>query len=209
MIPPLPLAFVGSFPDPLHHLEPPGAELVLAGRSNAGKSSLLNALAGRRKLAKVSATPGKTTLLNVYRMPAGYLLDLPGYGWARASKSDRAAYRKLVDGVIGRRPGLQGVVWLLDIRHPPSVDDREMQDLLADRERATLVVLTKADKLTQAERKRATNQRAQDLGLAVEDLIVTSSTTGLGVEDLRESILHALRVEPGSSGENRPSRVLY
>ena len=155
MIPPLPLEFVGSFPDPLHPLDPPLAEIALLGRSNVGKSSLLNALADHRKLARVSSTPGKTNLLNVYRMPAGYLLDLPGYGWARASKSDRAAFRKLVDGVVGKRASLRGVVWLLDIRHPPSPDDLDMQSLLAENERATLVVLTKADKLAQGERNRA------------------------------------------------------
>jgi len=192
VIPPLPLAFVGSFPDPRHLLEPPGAELVLVGRSNVGKSSLLNALAGRRKLAKVSATPGKTTLLNVYRMPKGYLLDLPGYGWARASKGDRTAFRRLVDQVVGQRPSVRGVVWLLDIRHPPSEDDLAMQATLAERERPTLVVLTKADKLRRAERGAAVVQRAGELGMPADDLLVTSSTTGLGIADLRESILHGL-----------------
>ncbi len=199
MIPPLPLSFVGSFPDPRHSLEPPAPELVLVGRSNVGKSSLLNALAGRRQLARVSGTPGKTTLLNVYRMPSGYLLDLPGYGWARASKGDRTAFRHLVDGVIGERPGLTGVVWLLDIRHPPSPDDLEMQDLLMKKERPALVVLTKADKLTRAERVTATGKRALELGLEAEHLLATSSTTGLGIEELRSSMMAALAKKPSAA----------
>ena len=188
---PLPLEFVGSFPDPLHPLDPPLAEIALLGRSNVGKSSLLNALAGRRRLARISATPGKTELLNVYRMPAGYLLDLPGYGYARRSLVERAGFRKLVDGVIRDRPGLTGVVWLLDIRHPPSRDDLAMQDLLEASGRAALVVLTKADKLSRAERARAVRERARELGLTDDDLLPTSITTRLGIEELRDSILAA------------------
>ena len=82
--------FVGSFPDPLVRLDPVLPEVAFIGRSNVGKSSLLNALVGRRSLARVSGTPGKTTLLNAYRLPTCYLVDLPGYGFARASKAARA-----------------------------------------------------------------------------------------------------------------------
>jgi GTP-binding protein len=185
---PLPLEFLGSYPDPLHPLDPPQPESVLLGRSNVGKSSLLNALAGRRGLARVSATPGKTTLLNVYRMPGGYLLDLPGYGWARRSQTDRVAFRKLLDGVVRQRKTLSRVIWLLDIRHPPSREDREMQTLLIAGARPVLVVLTKADKLSRTERARALRERALELELSEEDLLLTSSTTGLGIADLRESI---------------------
>ena len=91
-----PIEFVGSFPDFEVKVAPPLPEIGFIGRSNVGKSSLLNALVARPGLARVSGSPGKTTLLNFYRLPQLYLVDLPGYGFARASKGDRAGYRKLV-----------------------------------------------------------------------------------------------------------------
>jgi GTP-binding protein len=192
VIAPLPLTFVGSFPDPLHPLDPKLPEIALIGRSNVGKSSLLNALARRRSLARVSATPGKTSLLNVYRMPRGYLLDLPGYGYARRSQAERQAFQKLLRGVLTRRDSVTGVVWLLDIRHPPSPEDLEIQGILAERERPALVVLTKVDKLSRPERSRALAQRAGELGLEEAELLLTSSSRGVGIEDLRASITGAL-----------------
>ncbi len=124
----LPIEFVGSFPDPLVTLAPVLPELALIGRSNVGKSSLLNALVGRPGLARVSGTPGKTTLLNAFRLPGFYLVDLPGYGFARAGKAARAGYRRLVERYLVERPTLAGVVWLLDSRHEPSREDHAMQD---------------------------------------------------------------------------------
>lgn len=161
------------------------------GRSNVGKSSLLNALVGRKGLARVSQTPGKTQHLNVYALPACYLVDLPGYGWARAAKRDRLAYRRLVETYLTRRETLRGVVWLLDIRHPPSADDAAMQRLLIDTGRPVLAVLTKADKLAQGQRAAAIRERAADLGIDAAQLLAVSSRTGLGIGDLGESLLAA------------------
>lgn len=203
MIPPLSLAFQGSFPDPLHPLDPPLAEVALLGRSNVGKSSLLNALAGRR-LARVSRTPGKTALLTVYRMPEGYLLDLPGYGYARRSKAERAALGTLVREAIRGRPRLAGVIWLLDIRHPPSAEDAAWRDRLVESGRPILIVLTKADKLSGAGRARAVAQRARELGEPAADLVPASSTTGLGIEDVRESVRACLAGRPGRLAETAP-----
>ena len=140
----LPVEFVGSFPDPLQPLDPPLPEIAFVGRSNVGKSSLMNALLGRKQLARVSATPGKTQLLNVFRLPPCYFLDLPGYGFAKTSKTAREGFRSLLEGVASRRPSLTGVVWLLDVRHPPSKDDLAIRELLAVSGRPVLAVLTKA-----------------------------------------------------------------
>jgi GTP-binding protein len=185
----VPVEFIGSFPDPLVRLEPPLPEVALIGRSNVGKSSLLNALLGRPGLARVSGTPGKTTLLNAFRLPDLYLIDLPGYGFARAGKAARAGYRRLVTGYLRERSTLAGVVWLLDVRHPPSRDDREIQELLIASGRPVLAVLTKADKLTRSAQAARIRELAGMLGLAEDQVQLTSSTTGLGIADLGQSIL--------------------
>jgi GTP-binding protein len=187
----LPVEFVGSFPDPLVRLEPPLPEIAFIGRSNVGKSSLLNALVGRPGLARVSATPGKTTLLNAFRLPHCYLVDLPGYGFARAGKAARAGYRRLVNGYLRDRPNVAGVVWLLDVRHQPSADDLEMQALLAGSGRPVLAVLTKADKLTRSGQAARVEELAAALGLQADQMQLTSTRTRLGISDLAESILAA------------------
>ena len=187
----LPVEFVGSFPDPLQPLDPALAEFALVGRSNVGKSTLLNALLGRRRLARVSAEPGKTTLLNVFRLPSCYFLDLPGYGYARRGKTERAGFRSLLEGVVRHRASISGIIWLLDSRHPPSKDDLDIQDLLSASGRAVLTVLTKADKLTRREQAAALRARSRELGMSEAELLLTSATTGLGIEDLRETILSA------------------
>jgi GTP-binding protein len=191
----LAIEFTGSFPDPQVRLEPPLPEIAFLGRSNVGKSSLLNALVGRRKMARVSASPGKTTLLNVFRLPSLYLIDLPGYGYARASHTDRAGYAKLIKGVLTRRTTLTGVVWLLDVRHAPSKEDREYGGLLAERGIPLLVALTKADKITRGARAERLRDLAKSLGIPDEQFELTSSSTGLGIAELGESVLAATATE--------------
>lgn len=191
----LPIEFVGSFPDPLYPLDPVLPEIAFVGRSNVGKSSLLNALVGRKHLAHVSGTPGKTQLMNVFRLPPCYFLDLPGYGFAKTSKTARLAFRELLEGVAARRPSLTGVVWLLDARHAPSADDAEIQELLAETGRPVLTVLTKADKLSRTAQRLALGERARELGMAADELLLTSATTGEGIVNLGDSILNAVRGE--------------
>jgi GTP-binding protein len=186
-----PVEFVGSFPDPKVRVEPPLPEIGFIGRSNVGKSSLLNALVARPGLARVSGSPGKTTLLNFYRLPQLYLVDLPGYGFARASKSDRAGYRKLVTGYLRTRETLAGIVWLLDIRHDPSREDLEMQELLVESGRPVLATFTKADKLTPSALRTRERELAVSLGLRPDQIQLTSSRSGTGIPELAASIIAA------------------
>jgi GTP-binding protein len=181
--------FVGSFPDPLVRLEPPLPEIAFIGRSNVGKSSLLNALVGRPGLARVSGTPGKTTLLNAFRLPTFYLVDLPGYGFARAGRSARAGYRRLVTRYLGERPSLAGVVWLLDIRHDPSKDDLDIQRLLFASGRPVLAALTKGDKLGRAAGVARARELATALELDEDQVQLTSSRSRHGIAELGQSIL--------------------
>src|SRR5881628_3664552 len=210
-------SFVGSFPRADVPLDPSLPELALIGRSNVGKSSLLNALVGQR-IAKVSQTPGKTRAVNVYLVRgewcvvadgadrtgrsrlgeprtthhAFYFLDLPGYGYAKASKTDRAAFQRLLTGCL-ERARLVGVVWLLDIRRTPSADDGAMQDLLAARQTRVLAALTKSDKLPRGERRPRERTLAATLRLDEEQAVVTSARTGEGVAELREAIEELIR----------------
>jgi GTP-binding protein len=172
-------------------LDPPLPELAFLGRSNVGKSSLLNAVAGRT-IARRSRTPGTTRLLNVYALGSLYCLDLPGYGYARAARTDRAAFRRLVSAALDR-PRLAGVVWLLDIRREPSADDRATLTLLAARQTPVLAALTKSDTLARAVRQQRERALGHALELDSEQLIVTSARRGEGVAELREAIAGLVR----------------
>jgi len=170
-------------------LDPPLPEFAFVGRSNVGKSSLLNALAGRR-IARISATPGKTRALNVYEVDAPrsvYFLDLPGYGYARVPKTERESYRQLLAETL-RRPRLAGVVWLLDLRHEPSDGDRDMQDGFAAAGTPVLAAATKSDKLPPTRRRTQADALRAAIGLDEDAFLVTSARTGLGIADLREAI---------------------
>jgi GTP-binding protein len=140
-----------------------------------------------RKIARLSRTPGTTRMLNVYALELMYYLDLPGYGYARARRTERAAFRRLVTDALDR-PRLAGVVWLLDIRHEPSADDRATQTLLAARQTRVLAALTKSDQLARAERQRREHALGHTLQLDPEQLIVTSARHGEGVAELRAAI---------------------
>lgn len=185
----LPIEFVGSFPEPTVRLDPPMPEVAFVGRSNVGKSSLLNALVGKKGLARVSGTPGKTQLLNVFRLPGFYLVDLPGYGYARASKSARFGFRQLLEDYLRQRETLAGVVWMLDIRRDLSAEDQEIRGLLAESGHPVLAVLTKVDKLGRAAGRERTAALARVLESSEDELQPTSIVTGQGVADLGASIL--------------------
>jgi GTP-binding protein len=135
----------------------------------------------------------------VFRLDSCYFVDLPGYGWAKASQGERAGFRKLLDAYLRKRERLAGVVWLLDIRHAPSDDDVAVQDLLIATGRPALTVLTKGDKLPRGQRLAAVRARARDLGLDAAELLVTSAQSTEGIGDLRRSILSAV----GGSADRR------
>jgi GTP-binding protein len=186
----LPVTFLGSFPDATHRLEPRLPEIALLGRSNVGKSSLLNALFGR-PLAKVSHTPGRTGQVNVFRLPTLYLLDLPGYGFARVSQAEKRRYQRLVRRLVEKRRSLTGIVWLLDVRHDPSNEDLAYGEILAARGIPVLVALTKGDKLPFAQRRKRLREFPTRLALPEEQVQLTSSSTGEGIAELGQSLLAA------------------
>jgi len=159
------------------------------GRSNVGKSTLINALLGRRNLARTSRSPGKTQTCNVYDVGTRYyLLDLPGYGYAKVSKAQRAAFRRLLSGIAGTRPRLAGVLWLVDVRHPPSKDDHAMQATLGAAGTPVLLVVTKADKVARGKRPEYVRTILEALDIEASQCVVTSAETGEGMGDLRDSV---------------------
>ena len=126
-------------------------------------------------------------MLNVFRLPDFYFIDLPGYGYARVSQTERAAFRRLLAHVL-ERPRLAGAVWLLDLRHEPSADDRAMQDMLRGEAVPVLAALTKADKLPRGQRLERARALRETLQLDDDQMVVTSATTGDGVTELRDAI---------------------
>jgi len=176
--------------------EPTLPEVAFAGRSNVGKSSLLNRLVGRKKLARVSNTPGRTREVNFFKVNGTFVLvDLPGYGYARVSKDQRAAWRPLIESYLSGSPQLRGIVHLLDARHDPTSEDVEMLNFLAELGVPTIIVLTKIDKLTAAQSATRVRGIALALELDPEQVIPFSATTGLGRDDLAEA-MESLLAQP-------------
>ena len=164
-------------------------EIAFAGRSNVGNSSLLNRLIHRKKMARVSNTPGRTREVNFFRVNDAFILvDLPGYGYARVSKEKRAEWRPLIEKFVRYSVQLRGIVLLLDVRHDPTNDDRQMLDFLSEVGVPTIVVLTKIDKLTAKQRAEQIFTIARDLALDAEQVIPFSAVTGEGRNDLAEAV---------------------
>lgn len=169
-------------------------EVAFAGRSNVGKSSLLNALLRRRAAARVSRTPGRTREVNFFRVNDAFVLvDLPGYGYARIARERRAAWRPMIEGYLRTSPQLRGLVLLLDARRDPSDDDRAMLDFLADAGTPTLVAITKIDKFgTKAAADRVAAIVA-DLELDASQVVPVSAHTGAGRDELAGAVMELLK----------------
>ena len=164
-------------------------EVAFAGRSNVGKSSLLNALVRRKKAARVSNTPGRTREINFFDVNGTFVLaDLPGYGYARVSKEARATWRPLIEGYLTGSPALRGIVLLLDARRTPTDDDLQMLDFLAKTQLPTIVVATKVDKLRAAERDERLKTLALEAGIEGDQMIPFSAITGAGRDELAEAV---------------------
>ena len=164
-------------------------EVALVGRSNVGKSSLINRILDRKSLARVSASPGKTRSINFYCVDEKmYLTDLPGYGFAQVGFEEREKWRRIIDRYFAADRDLRVVIMLVDIRHDPSKLDHQMIEFLQEGEFPFIVALTKADKLSRNQQAKQTAAIKRQLNVPAENIIVTSSESGQGIEELREII---------------------
>lgn len=188
--------YIASAVNPAQYPAGDAVEIALAGRSNVGKSSLINRFLGRRNLARTGNTPGKTQTLNFYRInESWFFVDLPGYGYAKVAKGVKQSWGRMMETYLGQRTNLAAVIQILDIRHEPSTEDREMHQWLRIKGVPTLVVATKADKIARGKRARYLSLIAQALELPDWHLIIPfSAQTGDGVEDLHEAIEEILEL---------------
>ncbi len=175
---------------PIHFPAPGPPEIALSGRSNVGKSSLLNLLVGRTGVAKVSKTPGKTRAINFFDVGGKWrLVDLPGYGFARLSKEEIERWGRLIDTYLRERETLTAVIQLIDSRHPPMKNDLEMIDWLAETGVKTVIALTKVDKLGKNDARQATGKFRKAFLQGLDwPVVATSAETKNGREELLEEI---------------------
>jgi GTP-binding protein len=206
--------FVGSYPKVMQ-LPPQGVpELVLLGRSNVGKSSLINRLVGRKQLAKTSNTPGKTRMMNLYTLevsPGGasknmalQMIDLPGYGYAKVSKTQQQGWQKEFEKLMMQRTSLALYVMIVDARHGVQENDWQMLDWLITKERGPIrIVISKMDKLKQSERKKAITQVHEVLKPEEKNWILPfSAETGEGFEPVWHSFLNAIEASVRVAASN-------
>lgn len=168
-------------------------EIAFSGRSNVGKSSLLNKLLNRKSLARVSAKPGKTITINFYTLDGVRLTDLPGYGYAKVAQSEKKRWAEMMEGYFGSGREIRLVIQLIDLRHPPSADDLSMLDYLAQMQYPFVIALTKCDKLNKTERAARMEALKDELAAYPEiRKIPFSAVTGEGAEEIRTEIAAAV-----------------
>lgn len=165
------------------------SEIAFSGRSNVGKSSLINKILSRKALARVSATPGKTATINFYELDNIHIVDLPGYGYAKVAKTEKQRWSSLIEGYLQADRELDLVFQLIDFRHPPTADDILMINFLIDSEIPFVIILTKADKLKKTQRAQRMEMLKTELPCAEQITVVPfSAENGEGVEKIREII---------------------
>ena len=180
-------------------------EIAFLGRSNVGKSSAINAIAGRRRLAFAAKAPGRTQTINFYDLGgAARLVDLPGYGYARVSKSLRGAWDRLISDYFAASRSIIGVVTLMDARHPMTAQDERLVDWLRPFEFRQIALLTKSDKLSRAETVSARKSALEKLKGACTEVIPFSSTSGAGIEQARELLWQWVAACDAAAGNKRP-----
>lgn len=168
---------------------PERIEIAFAGRSNVGKSTLINKLFNRKNLARVSSVPGKTATINFYGLENVYFVDLPGYGYAKVAKTEKERWSGLIEGYLSSDRDMRLVFMLVDMRHAPSADDIHMINYLVDTEVPFVIVLTKADKLKKSEREKRMEAFKTEIPYFDEiHVIPFSSQTFEGVDELRQII---------------------
>ncbi len=188
--------FVTSAARPSQVPPPSLPEVAFAGRSNVGKSSLINTLVMRKRLVKTSSTPGKTRMLNFFAVNGRYgFVDLPGYGYARAPKGQRAEWGSLVEGYLKKRPTLRSVVLIMDLRHEPFPTDRQMIEWLAHQKLPAILVATKADKLGRSRRMEQRKRMAKALEIEPDRIVLFSAKSRLGRPELWRAIRAACQEE--------------
>ena len=178
-------------------------EIAMAGKSNVGKSSLINSMTGNSKLARTSSEPGKTRLVNLYLINESFfLVDLPGYGFAKAPKQEKDKWAEMIEGYLKGSEHLKRVFQLVDLRHEPTQDDQLMVEYLRHYEIPFTVVATKADKLSRAQQSRSIPAICRALAVQPWEVMVYSSKDGTG----KERLLELIEDEIGS--ENRERELL-
>ena len=176
-------------------LKPDKPMIAVCGKSNVGKSSFINMMANRKKLAKTSSEPGRTRLVNYFDFGAFILADLPGYGFARVSKTEKEKWAKTLDAFFKDKDKISHVFMLVDARHDPTADDLQMMEYLHYHILPFTVILTKADKLSKMKLKEHKKAIAADLYLGEGNLLATSSETGYGKEDVLLKIAQVIAVQ--------------
>jgi GTP-binding protein len=168
-------------------------EVAFAGRSNVGKSSLINKILNRKKLVRTSKTPGRTQLLNFFEINELWrFVDLPGYGYAKVPKEVQKRWRPMVENYLTTRVNLRGMVWLLDIRREVSKEDLTLWDWLRTKQLTVIVVITKADKLSKNKRSKQAGSIAKSIGMKARELIQFSAISGEGKDEIWEALRQLL-----------------